>query len=201
MSWNTNFTRISSVILPLPSTFYSYRKWSHVLPIWEAVGSCEDPARGDQTAPAAENLLLGFATPEYGSNPRVGFHSGNCATHNLHLLPPGAQATCRLCSCGIKRRSRHLRAKAWKWDAVSLVRVEFQGSGAVGSSPLPSPDPNLTMPTSYDAQPDLSLTLIIYLCLLLHSYLLFRKVVNSPCCGWVGSGVGGAGTSRLESFF
>lgn len=68
-------------------------------PVREAVGRREHPAGRDQTPPAAEHLLLGPSTPEYGSDPRVGLHSGNGSSHDLQLLSPGAQATCRLCGC------------------------------------------------------------------------------------------------------
>lgn len=79
-------------------------KWSHFLPVGEAVGSCEDPAGGDQTAPAAENFLFGFRVPKYGSDPRVGFHSGNCSANDLQLLSSGALATCRhLCNWKMKK--------------------------------------------------------------------------------------------------
>lgn len=104
------------------STCCEYSKWPHFLPVREAVGSCEDPAGWDQTPATAENLLLGLAAPIYGSDPWVGFHSGNGSTHDLHLLSSGALATCRLRSWGMKTSSIQPRAKAWKWDMMSSVR-------------------------------------------------------------------------------
>lgn len=55
--------------------------------------SCEDPAGRYQTPPTAENLLLGPAAPEYGSDPWVGFHSADGAAHDLVQLSSGALAT------------------------------------------------------------------------------------------------------------
>lgn len=103
------------------STCCGYSKWPHSLPVREAVGGCEDPAGWDQTPPAAENHLLGFAAPEYGSDPRVGFHGGNCSTHDLHQLSTGALAACGPCSWGMKRSSDQLK-EAWKRDTMSSVR-------------------------------------------------------------------------------
>lgn len=100
------------------------------------MGSCEDPAGRDQTSPAAENLLLGFTAPKYGSDPRVGFHSGNCSTHDLHVLSPGALAACQLCSWGFKNQVENScgEKKNMKtgYDEFSEA-VKSPGSGSVGA--------------------------------------------------------------------
>lgn len=113
-------------------TCCAYSTWSHFLPIGKTVGGCQDPAGRDQTAPATENLILGFATPKYGSNPRVGFHSGKCSTHNLHLFS-GALATSGFCSWWGWNKVQNSRGKkhrkAWhvQWSVNSPV------SGSVGA--------------------------------------------------------------------
>lgn len=99
-------------------TCCAYSKWSHFLPIGKTVGSCQDPAGGDQTAPATENLLLGFAAPKYGSDPWVGFHSGNCSTHNLHLFS-GALTTSGLCIWRVKQSSEQSRKNMEMLDRFS----------------------------------------------------------------------------------
>lgn len=109
------------------STCCEYSKWPHFLPVREAVGGCDDPAGWDQTPATAENLHLGLAAPKYGSDPRVGFHSGDGSTHDLHLLSPGVLATCRLRSWGIKTSSIQPRAKAWKWMMSSVTWPRISG--------------------------------------------------------------------------
>lgn len=88
------------------------------------MGGCEDPAGGDQTAPAAENFLSGFRAPKYGSDPRVGFHSGNCSANDLQLLSSGALATCRhLCNWKKEKKLKSVAERSEERDSQALVRT------------------------------------------------------------------------------
>lgn len=192
-------TRISPIFLLLLSTSGGYSKWSHILPVWEAVGSCEDPTGGDQTPAAAENLLLGFATPKYGSNPRMGFHSCNCATHNLHLLSSSAQATRWLCSCQrvdraeLNKGQRSMKTQCSEFREVWISRLGSRWCWSLHQFVFPFTFSwPLTMLNHTSAS--------AYLSSACSWALPFRKVVNLPGCVSVGWGGGGTGSSKLESF-